>query len=197
MDKSNVLTIGVLALQGAFAKHREMLAGLGVNAIEVRTPEQLDLCAGLIIPGGESTTMVRQMAFVGMREALQRFAKERPCFGTCAGLILMARHVQNNPFTPLGILDVEVQRNAYGSQADSFVSDMVLTLPGAPERRVPGVFIRAPRIDRCGKDVVVLARQEGLPVLVQQGHHLGCACHPELSDDSTIHSYFVRHLVNS
>lgn len=187
----NRLKIGVLALQGAFAKHEAMIADLGVAVIQVRTPGDLQSCDGLIIPGGESTTIFRQMNFIELIEPLIQFATKRPVFGTCAGLILISKDLINGSLTkPFGLLDVTVERNSYGRQIDSFQTLLEISLP--PKKSVvPALFIRAPRIRRCGPDVRVLATHSSEPVLVQQGIHLGATFHPELTTDASIHEYFL------
>lgn len=184
------MRIGVLALQGDFAKHAEVLRSLGVEVQEVRKPQDLLLCDGLIIPGGESTVMLRQIDFIGLREPLLKFAKTKPLFGTCAGLILMSKNIQSSHLKPLHCLDIELERNAYGRQIESFHASVVLNLHGH-STLFPAYFIRAPRIRSCGEDVEILARLEGEPVLVRQGHHLGSSFHPELTSDPIVHQYFI------
>lgn len=188
--------IGVLALQGAFAKHKAMLERLGASVILVRTPEDLLKCDGLIIPGGESTTIYRQMNFIELIAPLLKFAEKKPVFGTCAGLILISKDLINGSLTqPLGLIDVTVERNSYGRQIDSFQTELEVLL-SKTSRSVTAFFIRAPRIRRCGSDVKVLATYSSEPVLVQQGFHLGSTFHPELTSDTLIHEYFLA-LVDS
>lgn len=184
--------IGVLALQGDFAKHAEALRSLGVDVQEVRKPQDLLRCAGLIIPGGESTVMMRQMEFIKLRESLLAFARQHPIYGTCAGLIVMSNTIQSSTMKPLGLLDIEIERNAFGRQIESFQASVVLDLSPGHSNLFPAFFIRAPRIRVCGKDVEILARLEGEPVLVRQGHHLGSTFHPELTSDPAIHRYFIE-----
>jgi len=186
-----VKTIGVLALQGDFAKHIDMLKTLGVNTIEVRKATDLDLCDGLIIPGGESTVMLLQLDFIGMRESLKKFIKIKPVFGTCAGLILLSNDIQASSMTPLAVLDVSVERNAFGRQIDSFETDLEVSLSQGQLQTLPVFFIRAPRIRRIGSNVVVLAIYQGEPVLVRQGNILGASFHPELTNCNVIHKFFV------
>jgi pyridoxal 5'-phosphate synthase pdxT subunit len=174
------MTIGVLALQGNFREHAQMLRGLGAEVVEVRKPEQLVGLDGLVIPGGESTTITRLMRLYGIDEALRRF--ERPIFGTCAGMIVLDRE-------HLGLLDVVVRRNAYGRQVASFEAD--LELAGDPER-LRGVFIRAPWIEEAGDGVEVLAEHDGRPVLVREGRILVASFHPELTGDSRVHEIFLK-----
>lgn len=189
--------IGVLALQGAFAKHKAMIERLGGAVILVRTPEDLIKCDGLIIPGGESTTIYRQMNFIELVAPLLEFAKKKPVFGTCAGLILMSKDLINGSTTqPLGLLDVTVERNSYGRQIDSFQTELEVMLSKSP-KTVSAFFIRAPKIRRCGPDVKVLANFASEPVLVQQGFHLGATFHPELTADTFIHEYFLSIVDNN
>ncbi|WP_028577150.1 pyridoxal 5'-phosphate synthase glutaminase subunit PdxT [Desulfomicrobium escambiense] len=183
------MRIGVMALQGAFAEHREMLSSLGVRAELVRTPGGLDGLDGLILPGGESTSMRRLAAWGGLDAVLREFGASRPVWGVCAGLILMARRVEGEePFA--GLMDMAVARNAYGRQGESFVADVQPgRLGGAP---FPGVFIRAPHVVEAGPDVEVLARLDGLPVALVQGRLLATAFHPELTRDPRMHAFFLK-----
>jgi pyridoxal 5'-phosphate synthase pdxT subunit len=186
--------IGVLALQGDFAQHARALARCGteVDVVEVRKPEQLDDLDGLIVPGGESTTLLKLMDAWGFVPALEKFhAGGRPVFGTCAGLILVAREVTGPRQFSLGLIDVGVERNAYGRQRESFEAAGTADLGSAPAP-IEMVFIRAPRIRRVGEDVQTLARHAGEPVLARQGTVLVATFHPELTDDPTIHRYFCR-----
>lgn len=184
--------IGILALQGAFAKHAEMIQSLGATTILVRKPEQLLECEGLIIPGGESTTIFRQMKFIDLAEAITNFAQHKPIFGTCAGLILMSKEIIAEPFLhPFGLLEVSVERNAYGRQSESFLTTIDVTLPHKVHKNIPALFIRAPRIKSVSSNVKVLATYHEEPVLVQQGCHLGATFHIELTDCTDLHSYFL------
>jgi pyridoxal 5'-phosphate synthase pdxT subunit len=171
--------IGVLAVQGNFREHASMLRRLGAEVVEVRKPEQLDQLDGLVIPGGESTAIARLVRLYGLEEAIRGF--ERPLFGTCAGMILLDRN-------HLGVLDLEVSRNAYGRQVASFEADLELAGEDEPLR---GVFIRAPRVAEVGPEVEVLAEHEGEPVLLRQGRVLVAAFHPELTDDTRVHERFL------
>jgi len=173
------MKIGVLAVQGNFREHAAMLRRLGADPVEVRKPEQLQGLDGLVIPGGESTTFMRLMRLYGLEEAVRRF--ERPILGTCAGLIVLDRE-------HLGLLDVDVERNAYGRQVASFEADLDLVGEDEPLR---GVFIRAPRVERVGGDVEVLAELDGEPVLLRQGRFLVATFHPELTDDTRVHELFL------
>lgn len=187
-----MMLIGVLALQGDFSKHVEVLRSLGVEVLEVRKPEDLEYCQGLIIPGGESTVMLRQIEFIQMRQPLLDFAQQKPLFGTCAGLILMSQSIQSSPFSPLKLLDIEVERNAFGRQVDSFQSFVSLELKPEHSKIFSAFFIRAPRIIKWGKEVEVLAKLRDEPILVRHGHHLGASFHPELTADPEIHRYFIE-----
>lgn len=190
------LTIGVLALQGDFAKHSEVLRSLGVRVKEVRKPQDLEECEGLIIPGGESTVMLRQIDFIHMRDPLKVFAEKKPLFGTCAGLILMSRQVEASSLQPLELLDVGVERNAFGRQIESFQAPIELQLSIQQPKFFRAYFIRAPRIRSYGKEVEVLAFYKEEPVLVKQGHHLGASFHPELTADPAVHKYFLEMVKN-
>jgi len=181
--------IGVLAIQGNFASHAEALAEAGASSVEVRKPSQLAGIDGLVLPGGESTTMLKFLAKHRFFEALQEFCGRKPIFGTCAGAILLAREVLNPPQRSLGVLDAVVERNAYGRQIDSAIVTAETTLPGGP---LEMVFIRAPRIVKVGPGVQILAERDGFPVLVRQGHVLAATFHPELSHDRRVHRLFVE-----
>ena len=181
--------IGVLGLQGAYAKHLAILQQLDVQAVDVRKPEDLEKCHGLIIPGGESTTMTKLINEIEMHDALLKFSVDRPVFGTCAGMILMAAKVDDGRVKTLNLLDIEVERNAYGRQIDSFIDELDVTTNGQAFS-MRGVFIRAPRIKNMGDGVEVLASVNGEPVLVQEGHHMAAAFHPELTGETRIHNYF-------
>ena len=177
--------IAVLALQGGFAAHGRKLAELGLESFEARKPEELDDAAGLVLPGGESTTLWKFFESAPWEEAIRRFAASgRPVLGTCAGAIVLAREVTNPPQKGLGVLDVAVERNAYGRQVDSFVGEVEAPSLGG---KLPAVFIRAPKIRRVGDGVEVLATREGEPVLVRQGNVVAATFHPELTPDTKVH----------
>lgn len=182
------LTIGVLALQGAFEAHSKTLTALGVTAKLIRTPAELKDLDGLIIPGGESTTFLKFLERGGFLDALQSFVEATPTFGTCAGAILLAKNVENPPQKSLAVLDITVERNAYGRQIDSTILTAPTKLEGGP---LEMVFIRAPRITRTGSAVETLATRDDFPVLVRQGHLLAATFHPELSGDSRVHKLFL------
>lgn len=180
--------IGVLAIQGDYAAHAEALAEAGAEPVEVRKPEELDGLDGLVLPGGESTTMLKFLEKRGFFEALQAYCAKHPVFGTCAGSILLAREVTHPAQRSLGVLDATVERNAYGRQIDSAILTAETTLAGGP---LEMVFIRAPRIARVGPEVEVLARRDGFPTLVRQGRVMAATFHPELSTDRRVHAAFV------
>ena len=180
--------IGVLALQGDFDAHWEALRRAGARATPVRTAEQLRSVDGLVIPGGESTTMLKLLDYESLFEPLRRFGDEKPIFGTCAGAILLASEVLNPPQPSLSLLDMSVERNGYGRQIDSRIANVDLTRGGQTE----AVFIRAPIIRRIGPETRVLATYQNAPVLVEQGKHLAATFHPELSPAaSPIHGIFL------
>jgi 5'-phosphate synthase pdxT subunit len=181
--------VGVLALQGDFACHQRSLAALGAEAVRVSLPRDLDGADALVIPGGESTTMLRLLEATGLRSPLEQFVRDRPVLGTCAGLILLARESPGLPRPTLGVLDVTVERNAYGRQIDSFSAALEAPLLGGA---LHGVFIRAPRIRRVGADVEVVARHDDEPVGVRQGRAVGIAFHPELTQDLRLHRWFLE-----
>jgi 5'-phosphate synthase pdxT subunit len=174
------MKIGVLALQGNFREHAAALRRLGAEAGEVRLPEQLEGLDGLVIPGGESTAITRLMRLYGLEEAIRSFAA--PVFGTCAGMILLDR-------AHLGLVDLEVERNGYGRQVASFEAELEVEGEDDP---LTGVFIRAPRVAEVGDDVEVLARHDGVPVLLRQGRFLVASFHPELTDDDRVHARFLE-----
>ncbi len=179
----------MLAVQGNFREHGAVLRRLGVEAIEVRKPEELRGLDGLIIPGGESTAIGRLIRLYGLEEAIRRF--EAPILGTCAGMILLAREaVDGTPEQPLlGAIDLVVRRNGYGRQVASFEADLELE---GEDRPLRGVFIRAPRVTEQGPQVEVLAELDGDPVLLRQGRILVAAFHPELTDDTRVHERFLQ-----
>jgi len=181
--------IGVLAIQGDYAAHAEALMESGAEPVEVRNPEQLEDLDGLILPGGESTTMLKFLERRGLFESLKEFAAKRPVFGTCAGAILLARDVRHPKQRSLEALDAAVERNAYGRQIDSTILTEPTSLPGGP---LEMVFIRAPRFVETGSGVEVLAEREGFPVLVRQGNLIAATFHPELSADRRVHRLFVE-----
>ena len=182
------MKIGVLALQGDFDAHRKRLEELGAEVVLVRKPEQLDEIGALIIPGGESSTFLKLLGEKGF-EKLKQFVRSKPTFGTCAGAILLADEVENPHQPGLGALDITVRRNAYGRQIDSSIRQAETALGGEP---LEMVFIRAPKIERVGREVEILAREGDDPVLVRQGKTMAATFHPELSDDMRVHAAFLE-----
>jgi 5'-phosphate synthase pdxT subunit len=185
--------IGVLACQGAFAEHFALLSQLNVDAFAVRLPREIEGLDGLIIPGGESTTISRLIREYDLISPLNRLLGQGfPVMGTCAGMILLAKRVSDRDgLTPLGAMDMDVKRNAFGRQVDSFESD--LSIPAVGEPPFHGVFIRAPIIERVGEGVETIARlADGTVVAARQGNMLALAFHPELTDDPRLHSYFLN-----
>ncbi len=185
--------IGVLAIQGDYAAHAVALVETGALPVEVRKREELDGLDGLILPGGESTTILKFLERGHLFDELKQFCSIRPVFGTCAGAILLAREVRNPAQRSLGVLDAVVERNAYGRQIDSSILFSDSKLPGD---KLEMVFIRAPRIVETGPQVEVLARRDGMPTLVRQGKLMAATFHPELTSDRRVHKAFVD-LVNS
>jgi 5'-phosphate synthase pdxT subunit len=190
--ESSQPTIGILALQGAFDAHARMLQSIGAKTVLVRKPEQLAALDGLIIPGGESTTFLKHLERAGFFDALKAFVHSKPTFGTCAGAILLAKHVLSPAQLSLEALDITVERNAYGRQNDSRILEAETSLPGGP---IEMVYIRAPRITQTGPGVEVLAERDGSPTLVRQGDLLAATFHPELSHDTRVHQLFVDAVV--
>lgn len=184
---SDEVKIGVLALQGDFAAHCEALRTAGAIPVEVRTAEDLRGVDGLVLPGGESTTMLKLLDLEQLFEPLAEFGREKPIFGTCAGAILLAKEVVNPMQRSLGLMDLTVERNGYGRQIDSRISN--IDIEGHPAE---AVFIRAPIIRRTGPDVSVIATYENAPVLASQGLHMVATFHPELSKTNTVHARFVE-----
>jgi 5'-phosphate synthase pdxT subunit len=186
------MTIGVLALQGDFALHKKALERIGVASAEIRRPAQLEDLAGLIMPGGESTTLLKLLDAWEFVPALEKFhAAGKPIFGTCAGLILLAREVENPAQFSLGLIDLTAERNAYGRQKESFESVGTWD-PGEGPAPLKMVFIRAPRIRRMGARVTPLAHHGGECVMARQGTVLVATFHPELTDETAVHEYFAR-----
>jgi len=184
------MRVGVLALQGAFREHIDALRKLGVEAVEVRLPGQLEGLDGLIIPGGESTAIGKLAVKYGLQDAIRRYVMGgHAVYGTCAGMIMLSKDVgRDQPL--LSLMDIKVERNAFGRQLDSFETD--LEIPALGDKPFPGVFIRAPRIESVGDDVEVLAKLEnGTPVAAREGNMIVTAFHPELTDDLRWHRYFL------
>lgn len=188
--------VGLLATQGDFAKHRQAVESLGYECVEVRTPAQLERADCLIMPGGESTTMRKVLKWDGLWDAIRQFGARRAIMGTCAGLILLSRHIRNArpDEDTLGLIDIDADRNAYGSQYHSFRQMGRFTLDGS-ETDHEMVFIRAPRIARVGEGVEILGRLGDEPTMVRQGNILALTFHPEMAGDTAIHRYFVQSMV--
>ncbi|MGI6066309.1 MAG: pyridoxal 5'-phosphate synthase glutaminase subunit PdxT [Bacillota bacterium] len=183
--------IGVLALQGAFLEHQRMLKKCNVGSIQIRKPDEIENIDGLIIPGGESTTITKLLVEYGLDKAiLEKTAQGMPVFGTCAGLIVMAKNVANNNQFSLGLMDINVQRNGFGRQVDSFETDLPVDVLGSTP--FPAVFIRAPFVESVKPNVRILAEYDKKIVMVRQGNLLAAAFHPELTDDLRIHLYFCQ-----
>ena len=183
------MTVGVLALQGDFEAHRKAVESAGGRAVEVRTAAELEAVDGLIIPGGESTTLLKLIGIEQLEESLRRFAATKPVFGTCAGAILLARRVTHPEQPSLGLIDIEIERNAYGRQVDSRIAPIETA-----EGKIEAVFIRAPIIRSLGEGVRTLATYQGDPVWVEQGRHMATTFHPELSGSALVHRRFLSKL---
>lgn len=182
--------IGILALQGAFREHRQALDSLGCEVVEVRKASDLDGINGLIIPGGESTTMGKLLQVDDLGEKIKKLAKNNlPIFGTCAGMIVLSKNIEGSDQYRLGLMDVTVQRNAFGRQVASFETD--LEVPALGQDPVRAVFIRAPYIKNVAPNVGILAEYEGKIVFARQGNMIASAFHPELTEDRRVHQYFL------
>jgi 5'-phosphate synthase pdxT subunit len=188
------LKVGILALQGAVGPHVEKLKALGAEPVEVRTPRDLDGLAGIILPGGESSTMLHLLRLNGLWEPLKAFVAKKPAWGVCAGAILLAAKVTGPEQESLGAIRVEVARNAYGRQLESFIDPLDPADDFLGGRAFEGVFIRAPRFTNVGAGVKVLFRHKGEPVMVEEGNTIASAFHPELTDNTALHSYFLKKL---
>lgn len=184
------MKIGILALQGDFERHQVLITDLNVDSLQVRQPHDLEQCQGLIIPGGESTTLIKLLKETGLFQLIPKFGEKYPIFGTCAGLILLAKEVVNNPVESFGLIDVTVERNAYGRQINSFIGGVDLELNGKAQK-LEGVFIRAPKIVKIGEGVKILGKYYNEIVIVEKDKHLASTFHPELSDSRLIHQYFL------
>lgn len=188
------MKIGVLALQGAVAEHIRALQASGVEAVPIKRTEELDDLDGLVIPGGESTTIGKLMVKYGFIDAIKAFYEQgKGLFGTCAGLIVLAKDIENQEQKHLQVMDITVARNAFGRQKESFETDLIVKGIEGP---LKAVFIRAPLIKSVGKDVDVLCEYNGEIVLARQGKLLACSFHPELTDDFRLHQYFVKIINN-
>ena len=183
-------TVGILALQGDFEAHSRAIEKSGARAIEVRTREDLAQCDGLILPGGESSTMLKLLDYENLLDPLRAFGEHKPIYGTCAGAILLAKQVSHPAQPSLALMDIDVERNGYGRQIDSRIAQLDLNGDGAFE----AVFIRAPIIRRAGPAVRVLAKYNGDPVWAEQGRHMVTTFHPELTADNRVHRRFLEKL---
>ena len=184
------MMIGILALQGNFIQHKKFVDKIGVQNILVSHPNQIDKCESLIIPGGESTTISKQIDNNKFRKKLIEFALVKPILGTCAGMIMLSSSRPIENMSPLNIMDFNIKRNAWGSQVYSFSANINLNFDES--RSFHGVFIRAPKISNIGKDVHVLATFDGEPVLLSDGMHMVSSFHPEIGEDYRIHEYFIN-----
>ena len=191
MDKA----VGVLALQGAYQKHIDMLHALGVPAHTVRQPHELEDCSALIIPGGESTTISLLIQKNGLYKPIKAFAENHPVMGVCAGMIMMATEVDDDRVTPLGLIPFKALRNHYGRQVHSFTTDIELDFDSKGPA-FPAIFLRAPGVDKLSEEVQILARHnnDDEAVILSKGHHLALSFHPELTDDTRIHAYWLSQL---
>lgn len=193
---SKSLPVGLLTLQGDYARHRQAFHRLGRATRDVRRAGELDEVSALVIPGGESTTLTRLVDRLGLREPLLEFARNKPVMGTCAGLIMLAAQLEGEEFSdfgvqPLGLLDCTVRRNGFGRQIDSFTAPISLDVLDGSDDPFEAVFIRAPRITAVGPECEILAKYGDEAVAVRQGHLLGLTFHPELTDDARIHRAFL------
>lgn len=185
------MKIGILGFQGAVVEHCRAVEALGQEAVVVRYPEQLSLLNGIILPGGESTTMGKLLNRTGMMDPLRKRIEEGlPVWGTCAGMILLAKKLEDDPVTHLAVMDIVVKRNAYGTQIDSF--DTRASIPAVDSKPIPLVFIRAPYITEVDDKVEVMSRIDGHIVAAREGNMLVTSFHPELTDDTSFHRYFVE-----
>ncbi|SHK11171.1 pyridoxal phosphate synthase yaaE subunit [Alicyclobacillus tolerans] len=189
-----MMKIGVVAVQGAFREHQRMLNQLGVDTIEIKRSQHLENLNGIVLPGGESTSIGKLMREYGLIEPIREMVQQgTPIFGTCAGMIVMAKTISSGEEPHLAVMDVTVSRNSFGRQKDSFEADLDMDVIGSTP--FPAVFIRAPHIESVGENVRVLSRYQGRIVAVQEKHCLAISFHPELTDDSRIHQYFLEKIV--
>ena len=180
--------VGILALQGDYSKHKDVLDKLKISSCEIRYSNQFNEISGLIIPGGESTTMTDLIYRSGLHKNIYSFSRSKPILGTCAGLIMMSRLVNDDRVKPLNILDIEVDRNAYGRQVNSFRDELSVSIGGKFEN-ISATFIRAPKINRMNKNIEILSSYNNEPVGIRQGMHVGLAFHPELDGITLFHEY--------
>jgi len=185
------MKIGILAIQGGFSRHQAVIKSLGYDTSLVRTPGELKRTDALIIPGGESTTFLNLFYKLDLHNSIIEYSKKSPIMGTCAGLIVLSKTVDSLPFNPLGLIDISVDRNAYGRQKESFVTDIEVNINN-DKQHFEAVFIRAPKINHIGTDCKILASFNKQPVLVHNENILVCSFHPELTQDPLIHYYFIK-----
>ena len=185
------MTVGILALQGNYNQHKRVLDSLGTNNIYVRHKKDLQLCDALIIPGGESTTISKQIDNNNLRKPIIEFSKTNNVLGTCAGMIMLSSSDESDNLTPLGLMDFSVSRNGWGRQIHSFSDDLELEFD---DDNFHAVFIRAPKVSRMGKDLKVLATYNNQPVMVTDGRHYVCSFHPEIGSDFRIHEYILKQI---
>jgi len=190
-----VKTLGILAIQGDFEKHAHTILKLGHKSVEVRTREELNQTDALIIPGGESTTFIKLFHEFKFEDSIKNYAKKKPIMGTCAGLIILSKEAKTLPSKPLGLIDITVDRNAYGRQRESFIENINLSLNGKTTE-FPGVFIRAPKIRKIGEGVKILATHRDDIVLVSSNNILAATFHPELTDNPRIHQFFIENFIH-
>ena len=187
-----VKKIGILALQGNFSQHKMIFDILGIDNIFIRYSYDVDKCDAIVIPGGESTTMSKQLDRSNLRQGLQEYSKTNPLFGTCAGMILLSSTNVSNNLQPLEIMDFTVNRNAYGRQIESFSDDFQLDF--CDDTNFHGVFIRAPKISKIGRGIKILANYKKQPVMITDGRHFATTFHPEIGSDIRIHNYFMEQI---
>ena len=187
-----VKKIGILALQGNFDQHKKMLDLLGIDNVFIRYSYDVDKCDALVIPGGESTTMSKQIDANNLRHALKEYSKTNSLFGTCAGMILLSSTKESKNLRPLGIMDFTVDRNAYGRQIESFSDDLQLNF--SDDTDFHAVFIRSPKVSKIGKNIKILAKYKKQPVMITDGRHFVTTFHPEIGSDIRIHNYFMEQI---
>jgi 5'-phosphate synthase pdxT subunit len=185
------MIIGILGIQGGFAGHKNMLQSMGYNTIIVRTAEELKKTNALIIPGGESTTLLNLFDKLQLSDAIKDYNKSSPIMGTCAGLIVLSKKAELTKYSPLGLIDIEVSRNAYGRQKESFIYRVNLELNLKPIE-FEAVFIRAPKIMKYGSECRVLSKYKNDVIMIQNDSVLACSFHPELTSDNSVHKYFIK-----
>ena len=186
------MTVGVLSLQGAFSLHHDMLRLNNVTSLSVRDPDELMKCDGLIIPGGESSVLSKLIMKNNLIDAIKAFSESKPVFGTCAGMIIMSKNTNDKKVCSLNLIDIDVNRNAWGRQIDSFNTNLTIF-----DYSFNAIFIRAPKINSIGDSVKVLSEYKGNPVLVSSGIHLASSFHPELTNDPFVHNLFIDNILHS